>query len=1089
MSRNEAATQPKRRVLDNRAASVSDYLRERLPDADAFRLVSAYFSVYGYELLADALDSVRETRFLFGDPASLEDLDPAEKPPKSFDFTERGLAPNLTLRQKSLARRCAEWVGRESVALRSVRRTNFLHGKMYLADSPAGPAGVIGSSNFTKRGLGGSDRPNLEINAALSDGPLLAELRDWFDALWSDERLTYDVKQEVLDALNRAGKDYAPEFIYFKTLYELFRAALEAQADSERSMRENRLHETAVWNKLYEFQKHGAQSVIARLQQHGGCILADSVGLGKTYTALAVVKHYELRNERVLVLCPKKLEANWSLYPAHNAHRDNPFAEDKFAYALLAHTDLSRDSGTSGSIDLANFAWGAFDLIVIDESHNFRNADGKRYEKLMSHALEAGAKTKVLMLSATPVNTALTDLGNQIGLITQGDDRNLRESLALGAVGGVISSAQKEFKRWELERRSADGPGKLQLLERLGPDFFRLLGGVSIARSRRQIEQFYAHEMERVGKFPKRERPQNVYPDTDRDRELSYEQVADRISAFDLSVYRPSDYLKDPGDIRRDARAPNFTQQDRERFLVAMMRVNFLKRLESSAHSLALTLERTIAKMDDLLERIERFQRSGAARAPLGDAALPDDDEEDEDFLVNRARQPYRLDELDLPGWADDVRRDKETLAAALQSVEAVTPERDGKLSAIKEEIRRRAANPAIDSDGRPNCKLLVFTTFKDTARYLYGELLDLAGELGLPIAMVSGDETHTKHGPNNFNAILTNFAPRARNRAPDSKDPDIHLLIATDCISEGQNLQDCGAVLNYDIHWNPVRLMQRLGRIDRIGSRNPSVHTINYWPTRDLDVYLSLENRVTARMALADAAATGSDDPLAQPDSPEAARDNAQLELSFRDLQLKQLRDEIPDLDDLDDSLALSDFTMDYFLAQLRQYLEKNKDELEATPPGAYAVAPQVAAGPDPGVIFLLRQRNAPEATPRGRAPSPVHPFSIVFIKDDASIRFGCASARQTLEAFEKAAAGHAEPITRLCDRFDRETAHGANMARYDNLLNHVAAHVRQSHADVQSAGVEHGARDFVLAPAAESPSAASDFELITWLIIAPQT
>ena len=1082
------ATHPQRRVLDNRAAAVSDFLRERLADADAFRLVSAYFSVYGYELLADALDSVRETRFLFGDPASLEDLDPDEKPPKSFDFTERGLVPNVTLRQKSLARRCAEWVSRESVALRSVRRTNFLHGKMYLADSPAGPAGVVGSSNFTKRGLGGSDRPNLEINAALSDGPLLAELRDWFDALWSDERLTYDVKQEVLDALNRAGKDHAPEFVYFKTLYELFRGAIEAQEDSERSMRENRLHETAVWNKLYEFQKHGAQSVIARLQQHGGCILADSVGLGKTYTALAVVKHYELRNERVLVLCPKKLEANWSLYPAHNAHRDNPFAEDRFAYALLAHTDLSRDSGTSGSIDLANFAWGAFDLIVIDESHNFRNADGKRYEKLMSRALESGAKTKVLMLSATPVNTALTDLGSQVRLITQGDERPLRESLALGPVGGVIASAQKEFKQWELARRSPGGPGKPQLLESLGPDFFRLLGGVSIARSRRQIEQFYAHEMERVGKFPKREPPHNVYPPTDLDGELSYVQLADRISAFDLAVYRPSDYLKDPGGVRRDARAPNFTQKDRERFLVAMMRVNFLKRLESSAHSLALTLQRTIAKMDDLLERIERFRRSAAAPMSLGDAAIPDDDEEDEDFLVNRARQPYRLDELDLPQWADDVRRDKETLAAALQSVQAVDAKRDGKLDAIRKEIRRRDANPSIDSDGRPNRKLLVFTTFKDTARYLYDNLRGLAGELGLPIAMVSGDETHTNHGPNNFNAILTNFAPRARNRAPDSQDPEIRLLIATDCISEGQNLQDCAAVLNYDIHWNPVRLMQRLGRIDRIGSRNPSVHAINYWPTEDLDVYLRLENRVTARMALADAAATGSDDPLAQAETPETARDNAQLELTFRDLQLKQLRDEIPDLDALDDGLALSDFTMDYFLAQLREYLERNRDELEATPPGAYAIAPHVAAGPDPGVIFLLRQRNAQEAGHRGRAPSPVHPFSLVFIKNDASIRCGCANARQTLEAFEKAAAGRTEPIMRLCDQFDRETAQGANMARYDNLLNHVAAHVRQSYGGAQRAALDAGggARDFAIAK--DAPDSPNDFELVTWLIIAPQ-
>ena len=1087
MSDSQRQTQPTRRVLDNRgAAAVGDYLRERLRGAESLRLVSAYFSIYGYELLADALDPLRETRFLFGDPSSIDNPDPGGKPPKSFVLDERALVPGHALRRKWLAQRCAEWVERDSVGVRSVRRTNFLHGKMYLADSPAGAAGLVGSSNFTKRGLGGGGAANLEINVALSDGELLAELRRWFDALWSDGALTEDVKQEVLDALNRAGRDYAPEFVYFKTLYELFKNALEAQEDSDRRMRESHLHDSAVWNKLYEFQKHGAQSVIARLQQHGGCILADSVGLGKTYTALAVVKHYELRNERVLVLCPKKLYENWALYPAANARGGNPFLDDKFGYTLLAHTDLSRDAGMSGSVDLADIHWDTFDLVVIDESHNFRNADGKRYEKLMQDVLQSGARTKVLMLSATPVNTALTDLGNQIRLITQGDDRSMRESLGVAPVVGVIASAQKEFKQWESE--GAGRRDKAKLLENLGPEFFRLLGGVSISRSRRQIERFYAQEMDRIGSFPKRDAPQTEYPDTDANGELSYEEVANRIGAFDLSVYRPSDYLLDASHIRRDERAPNFTQQDRERYLVSMMRVNFLKRLESSAHSLALTLQRTIDKMDALLDRIARYERSAAASA-LADV-LPDDDEEDEDFLVNRARRPYRLAELDLPRWTDDVRRDRDTLAAALESVAAVTPERDGKLIKIREEIRRKADNPPLDSDGRPNRKLLVFTTFKDTANYLYGHLRQFAEDLGLRIAMVSGDETHAAHGPNNFNAILTNFAPRARNRSSGSADPEIDLLIATDCISEGQNLQDCDAVLNYDIHWNPVRLIQRFGRIDRIGSRNASVRMVNYWPTKNLEAYLRLETRVTARMALADAAASGSDDPLARAAVPQEAQETAQLELNFRDQQLLAFRDSVPEFDDLDDNLAMSDFTMDSFLAQLRQYLERNKAELEAAPPGVYAVAPpKPAAGADPGALFLLRQTNARDAgpDPRKRAASPLHPFSLVYVKDDGAIRYGCASARQALALFEQAAAGYTEPIARLCDWFDRETERGARMERSNNLVNAALAHIRQAHGDVQSAGLERGGRDFALPTTAESPGDASEFELVTWLIIAP--
>ena len=402
-------------VLDNRDRKVVDYLRAHLADSEEFSIVSAYFSIYGFELLADKLARLQETRFLFGDPSSVDDLDPGGRDAKAFNLTERGLVPNQTLTQKPLALKCAEWVGSDAVAVRSVRQSNFLHGKMYLTRG----AGVVGSSNFTRNGLGGSIRPNLEINLAVSDAALLAELRGWFDDLWADAKLTHDVKQQVLDALNRLGRDYAPEFIYFKTLYELFKNKIEAQLDSDRQLKDHHLYESAIWNTLYEFQKDGVRSVVARLQQHNGCILADSVGLGKTYTALAVIKYHELRNERVLVLCPNRLRQNWALYPVYKAHSANPFTEDRFVYTLLSHTDLSREDGMSDGVDLANFNWSAFDLIVIDESHNFRNDGGKRYERLLNEIIKQGARTKVLMLSATPVNTSLIDLRNQVYLMTE----------------------------------------------------------------------------------------------------------------------------------------------------------------------------------------------------------------------------------------------------------------------------------------------------------------------------------------------------------------------------------------------------------------------------------------------------------------------------------------------------------------------------------------------------------------------------------------------------------------------------------------------------------------------------------------------
>ena len=1069
-------------ILDNKAATVADHLRRNLRGADAFNLASAYFTIYGYELLAEELNQVGRTRFLFGDPTSVEDLDPSANEPKSFELTERGLEPNHTLQQKALAKQCADWVSQDSVSVRSVSRANFLHGKMYLTTSPDRATGVVGSSNFTKRGLGGSDRPNLEINLATDDAHTLAELNGWFNRLWNDERLTEDVKQRVLDALQRLGGDYAPEAVYYKTLYELFRKDIEARLAGDAVAAATGFTESQIWNALYEFQKDGAKSAIAKLREHNGCILADSVGLGKTYTALAVIKYFELHNQHVLVLCPRKLFENWTLYQAGKNHIQNPFPEDQFAYRLLAHTDLSRNSGTSDGIDLKNFNWQNHDLVVIDESHNFRNDGGQRYRRLLDEIIKAGARTKVLMLSATPVNTSLIDLRNQIYLMTEGREAAFHESLGVGSIRNVMAVAQRVFKQWETEQANRSRRDKAQLLEKLGADFLRLLDGVSISRSRRQIEQFYAAEMERIGQFPQRESPTNRYPQTDLQGELSYRELAERIGQFKLSVYQPSEYVTDPARLQELAetrKRQNFNQQDSERFLVGMMRTNFLKRLESSPKSLTLTLGRTIGKIDDLLDKIDRYEQGGQTTMEATEAETrPDEDEEDDDFAVGGRRQSYRLAELDVARWQADLRADKDTLETVEQQVAAITPERDGKLREIKWAVSDKARKPTTDRDGNANRKLLVFTTFKDTANYLYDNLADLAAELGINMAMVSGDETHTTAGTNNFNAILTNFAPRARNRSSADAGADVDLLIATDCISEGQNLQDCDTVLNYDIHWNPVRIIQRFGRIDRIGSRNQSVRMTNYWPTSDMDVYLKLENRVQARMALADLAASGDEDPFTEED--------AQLELNFRDEQLLRLREEVLDLDDLSDGPTMGDFTLDHFLTQLLRYLEANKDALEAMPSGVYAVAGDGAGGDvQPGVIFCLRQRNAGDIGSRQRAASPVHPFYFVYLHDNGNIRYGCANARQALAVFDAATTGETAPITELCDRFDRETDQGRNMAPYDKLLTDAIAHIRQAHGTMQIDGLRSGGRGFMLSADSVTPRGVGDFELVTWLVI----
>ena len=1091
------------RILDNETATVADRLRRHLRDADGFDFVSAYFTIHGYALLADELDRLGAARFLFGDPASVAQMAPGDKEPRPFDFTEAGLAPHHTLRQRHLARRCAAWMSQDRVAVRSIRQPNFLHGKMYLSRGPGdGAAAIVGSSNFTRRGLGGGGPANLEINLSVTDPDTLAELRAWFDRLWQNEPRTTDVKAQALESLSRIGRDYAPEAVYFKALYELFRREIEARLAGDAQLEAAGFTASQIWNALYEFQKDGAKSVIARLQEHHGCILADSVGLGKTYTALAAIKYFELQNERVLVLCPRKLRENWSLYQAGNGHRQNPFPDDRFAYTLLSHTDLSRDSGSVGGVDLANFHWGNYGLVVIDESHNFRNEDGRRYRRLLEEVMGGGIRTKALLLSATPVNTSLDDLRSQIYLITGQRETAFRDTLGIGSIRATMTAAQRQFRDWETGQSRQPRRDKSALLANLGADFLRLLAALTISRSRRQVERFYAAEMERIGPFPRHAAPVNVHPPTDTDNILSYQELAGQIDHFQLAVYQPTSYVVDPArlaELTAARQRQNFNQQDSERYLVGMMRTNLLKRLESSPHSLALTLERTIAKIEAALKQINRHQQP--ARPPetlAAPDALPDDDEEDEEFYVNRGRRPYRLSELDLPRWQADLQQDQAILEAALKQVKAVGPERDGKLAALRQAVRRKAEHPAADRDGNPNRKLLVFTTFKDTAKYLYHQLSGLAAELGLNLAMVSGDETMTTAGANNFNAILSNFAPAARQRRPDANGAaaDIDLLIATDCISEGQNLQDCDTVINYDIHWNPVRIIQRFGRIDRIGSRNPAVQLVCYWPTADMDAYLNLQSRVQARMALADITATGDEDPFDESQRQESARQ----QLSFRDAQLLKLREEALSLEDLDDVVTAGDFTLDHFLAQLLRYLERNREMLEAMPPGAYAVAPATApspaqaAPPDaaaaasvrPGVIFLLRQRNDAAADGRPPAASPVHPFYLVYILNDGNIRYGCANARQTLTAFESAAAGKTAPIAALCARFDRETQQGQDMSAYDKLIRDAVAHIVQSQTGAQTRQLRPGgARDFLLPETPETPTGAQDFELVAWLVI----
>jgi Helicase conserved C-terminal domain/PLD-like domain/SNF2-related domain len=1102
--------------------TVGEFLRENIRPGSALSVVSAYFTIFAYDQLKDRLNNIDQLNFLFGEPSFVNRLDPSKTESRAFVIEGDALELANKLQQKRVAKECADWIERK-VAIKSIRKANLLHGKLYHISTEGVENAILGSSNFTTRGLGlGNGSNNIELNLIVDSNRDRQELKQWFTEVWNDDKLVKDVTEDVLLYLRKIYANQPPQFIYYLILFHLFRDYLDGTRNVEENLRRIALPDTRIWQTLFSFQKDGAKAAINKILDYNGCILADSVGLGKTYTALAVIKYFELRNERVLVLCPKKLSRNWTIF--RNPSSLNPFSEDKFRYDVLHHTDLSREFGIVNGLHLDSLNWGAYDLVVIDESHNFRNNNlatlrpGKqekrsRYQRLMEDIISAGINTKVLLLSATPVNNQLADLRNQLSFIAGGDvarnnlaDRAFAEKLNIPSVRETTRLAQTHFTNWA--KKPPDQRKTRDLIAAIGGDFFKLLDGLSIARSRRQIASYYAGEIKQLGGFPRRPPPKAIHPAIDLQRRfLSFEQLDDEISKLRLALYHPTSFLRDdlPARLREAYQAKilgGFTQEGRERILIAMMKVNLLKRLESSVDSFRLTLRRTIAKIDALENRIAAFERHLDDNPEIDyDSLKPDDfedpDFDDEDFTIG-GRRRIHLAHLKLPEWLKAVRNDRTQLQFLLEKTQSVTPKRDGKLAEIKGLIESKAGEPTINRDGKPNRKVLVFTAFADTARYVYQQLAPWAQrELGIHTGLVCGDGGNAASlGRTDYDDILTNFSPIAKRR-PDqnSRFPEqreeIDLLIATDCISEGQNLQDCDLLINYDIHWNPVRIIQRFGRIDRIGSRNDFVQLINFWPVADLDRYLRVKLRVEARMALVDLAATQTDNLL----------DTAQLEdlikedLLFRDRQLKRLRDEILDLEDLDDSLSLTDFSLDEFRLDLLRYLEANRAELEEAGDGLYAVVPsreELFVKAAPGAIFCLRHKTVSkrpaDASPKPADTSklnPLAPYYLVYVHDDGTVRFSFAQPKESMLLLRDLAAGEEAAFEKLCDLFDRRTNGCADMTHYNGLLQKALVSIERTFQK-RAASSLFSSRDAMLPTADETPTGrGEDFDLVAWIVI----
>jgi hypothetical protein len=994
--------------------------------------------------------------------------------------TEADRAFRNRLQTRWLARETATWCS--SISMRDTLAA--MPQSLIIATLPEAQRAFFGTCALTTDGIGLTPSNQIGLIQIAEDQQEAAPLVQWFEAQWALLKDDAAARHSFVRRIAALADDQAPATAYFHILFQLFKDMSE-ELDEDRIVRSaTGIRDTVVWNKLFKFQRDGVIGAIDKLQRFGGCIIADSVGLGKTFEALAVIKYHELRNDRVLVLCPKRLRDNWTLYKAND--RRNVLAPDRLNYDVLNHTDLSRDGGTSGDIDLSHVNWGNYDLVVIDESHNFRNkATHKdretRYDRLMNRVIRAGVKTKVLMLSATPVNNRLTDLKNQIAFATEGNDTALAAQ-SIPSIETTVRQAQSQFNRWlsfpEEDRRPA------RLIEMLGFDYFKLLDLLTIARSRKHIEKYYG--ITETGRFPERRKPINIKSDVDLAAEFRpIREINNEIRRLTLGAYAPLRYLLRHKQAAYDEKYSTkirggesiFRQVDREESLVHLLRVNILKRMESSVASFALTIQRQLSDVERIIARIDAHDED-VEELSIDDIDI--DDPAFESLLVGR-KVKVLLQDVDRVRWRQDLEEDRNRLLALLKAALQVIPIRDAKLADLRAVITRKLAAPLNGA----NRKILIFTAFADTAEYLYKELAPWAAdENGVDTALVTGagpNRTTLKSVRTDLSSILSAFSPRSKERPHElAQEGEIDLLIGTDCISEGQNLQDCDFLVNYDIHWNPVRIIQRFGRIDRIGSLNSSVQLVNFWPNMELDEYINLEQRVSGRMVLLDVSATGEENVI------EHQSGNQMNDLEYRRNQLQKLKDTVIDLEDLSSGVSIADLTLNDFRIELAGQIKNRRAELEAMPLGLSAVvtAPQIGeAAISTGVIFCLRA--ASERALRGiETGYPLAPHYLVHIGDGGDVLLPYTQVKQVLDRLKRLALDRHEPDAKAWARLDRATKQGQDMGAYQKLLARAVASIvgkkeERAVASLFTPGGTHAMTGEF--------AGINDFEVVAYLIILP--
>lgn len=1029
-------------LINNTTKTLRDDLAVEIRKGSKLSIAASCFSIYAFQELKKELQGIDELRFIFTSPTFTTEKAKKEKREfyiprlnreRSLYGTEFEIKLRNELTQKAIAKECAEWICQKVTFKSNVSNENMM-GFINLDDKNYMPI-----NGFTTVDLGCERGNNAYNMVQKTEVPFSTAYIDLFESIWNDNVKLQEVTDEVIENIVAAYNENSPDFIYFVTLYNIFNEFLEDVSEDNLPNEATGFKESKIWSMLYNFQKDAVLAIISKLEQYNGCILADSVGLGKTFTALAVIKYYENRNKSVLVLCPKKLANNWNTYKDN--YVNNPIAADRLRYDVLYHTDLNRTHGTSNGLDLDRLNWSNYDLVVIDESHNFRNG-GKlsgednekenRYLKLLNKVIRKGVKTKVLMLSATPVNNRFNDLKNQLALAYEGNTELIDDKLnTTRSIDDIFKSAQRAFNtwsKWEPADRTTEN-----LLRMLDFDFFEVLDSVTIARSRKHIQKYY--DTTDIGTFPTRLKPISLRPPlTSLKKAINYNEIYEQLTMLSLSIYTPSHFILSSkmekyAELYEDNKVNiGFTQANREQGIRRLTAINLMKRMESSVYSFNLTLKRILELIDLTIHSIDTYDKTASVKLDLTDITNIDDydseDQNSDELFTFGKKVRIEIGDMDYKSWRESLAKDREILELLTLMVGDITPEYDSKLQELFRVIRNKLEHPINEG----NKKIIIFTAFADTAGYLYDNVSKFVMDnFGLNTAMVSGSVEGRTTVPklcSDLNTVLTCFSPISKDKhlLMPGDNTEIDFLIATDCISEGQNLQDCDYLINYDIHWNPVRIIQRFGRIDRIGSKNTYIQLVNFWPDVTLDEYIDLKAKVETRMKIVDMTATGDDNLLSEEEK---------TDLEYRKAQLKRLQEEVVDIEDMSSGISIMDLGLNEFRLDLLEYIKHHPD-IDKTPFGLHSVA---AASEDTpaGVIYVLKNRsNSVNIDNQNR----LHPFYMVYISNEGDVICDHLSPKQMLDKMRFLCKGKTEPIPELYRQFNKETRDGRNMSALSKLL-----------------------------------------------------